>query len=201
MLGPRGAFLVDRKEVVPLRGRDARADLKTLLEWVSIARNYLALTQPERVRLIALRALEGPEFELATAELRELAAKLDWLEVRSPDFHLYSASEESASRTAVFRARLGLERAGEGNRGGKLVLAILHEERDGQPDPESLQVIHVRRHQDLDGYRLPAELALWRAADALPRGRMTTSPYAELWLKPGGDLNPGLTAEDFVPKR
>ncbi len=210
LLGPDGPFLIDAKGASSLKGRDGKDDRRKLYEWVAIARNFLALSQPERVRLLGLRALDTSGFAWSKPELETLASSLDWLEVRSPDFQLYSSSDESPSRESVFRARLGLERASTAqgpdgavvtNPGGKLVLAILHEEIAGVPRPSSLQVIHVRRHALVDGYRLPAELAVWRASEAPPPGTMTSAPYAELWLQAGGDLDPALTPEDFRASR
>jgi hypothetical protein len=89
--GPEGSFLIDGTEVVNLRGREGKDDRRRLEEWISIARNFLALAQPERVRLVELRELLHDEVvPFLIPSLATRASELDWLEVRSPDFHLYS---------------------------------------------------------------------------------------------------------------
>ncbi len=203
--GPDGPFLIDGTETVSLRGREGKDDRRRIEEWISIARNFLALAQPERVRLVELRALPDTEpFVWPSEQLRALARDLDWLEVRSPDFHLYSSSQENASRVPVFRARLGLRREDpntEPKEAGQLRLAILHEEREGRIDPASLQVIEVRKQTELGGYRLPSELAVWRASESPPFGTMAPRPYVELWLQKDGQIDPVFGPDDFRPPR
>jgi hypothetical protein len=215
LLGPEGPFLIDGTEVVSLRGREGKDDRRRLEEWIAISRNFLALAQPERVRLVELRELE-PEDVLPylTSELATRARELDWLEVRSPDFHLYSSFAEGTGAQPVFRARLGLARepappaanaaapVGRGvKKPGELVLAILHEERQSKVVAASLQVIEVRSQTELAGYRLPAELAVWRASEDPPGGAMAFSPYVVLWLQPNGAIDPEFGADAFLPPK
>ena len=69
LLGPEGPFLVDAGKATSLRGRDFKEDRKKLLEWVAIARNYLALVQPARVRLVELRERADPQLAWSTPAL------------------------------------------------------------------------------------------------------------------------------------
>jgi hypothetical protein len=188
--GPAGDYLIDKYGVQEMRGRDFEKDRNQLREFVTVARNFVALTRPDGIRLVAVANYDGPGAPLPTADLEALAAGLRWLEARSPDLRLV-AGDESGRRNSpetVYRARLGLD-----PQSGRVTLAVLSEE-SSTPTSAAL-LVHVRSWLELGEYRVPSELVMHRWSD---RG-FSLSPHAELSLRSGGALNVELSPEDFLP--
>jgi len=216
--GPDGDWLIDGDELLRLKGRDFQSDKQQLDEWVTIARNFISLATPGQARVTSLGvprlrsdeastqtlAFEGhPAFALPPAviegptggkrEARPFAARareLEWLDVGSPDFHLY-AGEAAGERPRVFRALMGFDPAG-----GELELALLREE--GRVD--STRLVHVLRWSEVDGYHVPRHLEVYRVEP--PGVRFEARPSVTLFLLRGkGSINPELELALFQPPR
>lgn len=194
--GPRGDFLIDGKEVVRLTGRANVEDRRQLDETVALARNYLALADPARLRIDALRVLDAPPPGLP-ASLKVDPGVLDWLEVESPDFHLVrleparGGSEPAPPR---FRARLGLDRAD-----GRIALCLLEERPlPGVRTHTEPLLVELRDSRDLEGVRLPREVRVHHLDPRSPTPLFETYPHTILWLR-RGSLRPLLTPADFLP--
>lgn len=196
--GPRGDFLIDGEEVVRLSGRANVEDRRQLDETVALARNYLALADPARLRLEALRTLAGPPPGLPGTLAVDPAA-LDWLEVESPDFHLVRLAAEGERRPEPprFRALLGLDRAD-----GRIALCLLEEAPGGGAEPRRAAteplLVELRDTRDLEGVRLPREVRVFHLDATSRPPAFETFPRTRLWLR-RGSLHPLLSPADFLP--
>lgn len=200
--GPRGDFLIDKGEVVPLTARVHVEDRQQLAEAVAIARNFLSLTDPARLRVLRLVARETPPHGLP-GEWSERAARLEWLEITSPDFHLAprgAAPPPSADPAAprLYRVALGLAPADH-----RPHLVVIHEELAGTPtlSPASM-LVELRQHGELDGYRLPRRVHVHEVDLSRSPWEFRPRATSELALKPKPTtvgLRPPLSPESFVP--
>ena len=207
--GPRGDFLVDGEEVLSLTARTHVEDRRQLDETVAIARNFLSVADPARLRIVRLARAATPPFGLPET-MQERASALVWLEVTSPDFHLArradNGSNERSSnerrdarrQPALYRASLGLD-----PKDHRIVFAVIQEEIANAPTlSPSTMFVELSAHRDLDGFRIPHSVHVHEVD--LNRSPWAFRPRAtsELRLKPKPDtigLRPTLTAEDFVP--
>ncbi|MEO0650129.1 MAG: hypothetical protein AAFZ65_05580 [Planctomycetota bacterium] len=101
--GPDGPWLEERDQsVVRLEGRNYRQDRRNLERIRNLARTYLALTDPGRIRIESLRRMEGrpPVLPQSREVRRTKPHRLEWLEVVTPDFGVvsYPPEEREAER-------------------------------------------------------------------------------------------------------
>jgi hypothetical protein len=182
-------WLRGKEGVVVLAGREYREDRKTVDDMLALARNYAALSAPERLVLLALERLAeapadlGPELARAAAK-----QKLAWLALESPDFALVRG--DPARRDAVYRVELGLEES------GLPAIAIVRER--GKPSTEPL-LVRLARYQEQDGFRIPFELAVHVLDRALARPVFAATPSQQIYVT-RAVLGPALTPADFHPR-
>ncbi len=215
--GPDGAWLMDGDEVQRMSGRQYAEDLRQLREYRTLAGNLLALIQPDRVRLVSLRALEvtstpdeGPwskkrvsfegadPLDLPDAETAKEARQYEWVELVSPDLRVHRSDEHTPENT-VYRGRLAIEPGS-----GQVRLVVLHAlSPSGRPVPHSALLVDVKQYTELiGGYRLPRDMVV-KEIDS------TTSPLTfarrdgtSLWLMTdSSSVNPpALTVASFRPQ-
>ncbi|QDU67054.1 hypothetical protein [Engelhardtia mirabilis] len=105
-IGPAGPWLRESDgSFLGLVGREYASDQRMLQQTLALAKNYLALSAPHRVRLASLIELTEPPANLP--DVRGLNPRfLDWVEVVTPDFNVLQAEppgregdDEPAPRT------------------------------------------------------------------------------------------------------
>jgi len=194
--GPKGDYLIDEGVAEKLGGRGNQVGPKQLDEWTSIARNFIALTNPKAMRIVSLKTLAGmtlPMPELRD-DLTQLAKHLTWLEVRSPDFRLYDV-EGPGKHTEVFRALLGLNQET-----GAVELAVLSEDHKQAGLHYSTMLVEIPRRNQLNGYVVPGRLKIYKVQDG--RGvvrKFEKYEAVDLSLKEGGSLRPTFDPKVFEP--
>jgi hypothetical protein len=193
MRGRKGDFLVDKQGVYSLKAREYKEDERELSETLAVAKLFVGLTEPSRLRLASLELLSAPPAGLPESQ-RQRAAELEWIALTSPDF-LARASDDQET---LVRVEIGLDRAQH-----LPVLAIVAD----PARPESAVLAELEKYQLLDGYRVPWEVTTWRVAPAQPGeparsagSRLPFSPRAavKLWLI-DGSLRAKLEPKDFEP--
>jgi hypothetical protein len=193
--GPEGDWLIDHEERVRLIGREGAEDKKQIDETISIARNFLALSDPLSLRLAELAALAGPPEGLPPA-LVGRARELDWLALTSPDFRLYRSAERPAGAPPpLYRALLGIDRIA-----GQAELAWIAEAGAPGSLASSALLVHLQHHERRSGFLVPMRLAVYEISElGLPRA-FREEPSSELTLKQDGvDLRATLAPADFLP--
>jgi hypothetical protein len=187
--GPQGDFLIDGEQKLALADtRENEEDRRQIEEELAIARNFVALTDPGRLRVASLARLDAPPTGMPP-ELAQQAAALEWLEVSSPDFRLFKG--EPGGATPLYLARLGVERAS-----GRLALAQIGRDlRRPRPDERAL-LVDLRAPKRLDGWMIPHEIYVRTFDEEL--GRFEERPALELGLR-SGSLRPALGPDDFRP--
>ena len=89
--GPAGDYLIDGDEVLKLVGREAAEDKKQIDEAVGVAKNFLALSDPARLKPRAVQNALAPTHLLPT-DLEERAGALRWISINTDGFHLLTSS-------------------------------------------------------------------------------------------------------------
>jgi len=195
--GPAGDYLIDGEEVLKLVGREAAEDKKQIDEAVGVAKNFLALSDPARLKPREVQnAL--PPMHLLPIDLQERAGALRWISINTNGFHLLTSSAklpEGARR--VQRALLGLNA-----KDPVLELAVIIEDTlDAKGNPTikpSRVLLDLRRSAALDGFQVPRHLRV-HGLELTPNApRFRAKPSYELWLR-GGTLRPKFLADSFRP--
>ena len=200
--GQRGGFwLREGDEVVELQGRDYAEDRDQVLRMISLARNFIALTDPERIRLERVELLSGPEFDLLDVRLRRQARKLDWVRVASPSFALAEALARDEAEV-VYRVDLGLDRESRLPR----LVAIQRDVPRG--NRETVQaaaegtgplLIRLEDFRGANGFVVPHLLFVHAVERIRPRLAFAERPSQEIAVQ-SVDLRPTWTPEDFLPR-
>jgi len=214
----RAYWLKDKDEIVELVGREHAQDRKSIDEMLSLARNFVALSDPARMRLARLALADGPPPVLPPSLARE-ARRLDWLEIESPDLALVQETDSPRGRKDAPRphvARLGVDRES-----GLPTFVILYPApeaaADADPDspdgtgatdgagprsagplPPSARLIRFADYGESGGYRIPRSLAVHRLDPARFRPAFTDKPAQEIYVREI-ELQAPLTPADFQP--
>jgi small nuclear ribonucleoprotein (snRNP)-like protein len=211
--GPEGDFLIDGKEVIRLVGREGQEDKQQIDRTSALARNFVALVDPTKLRILDLVELDAPPAGLpAEIESRDywghaepnaqaLGAGLKWISLRSPDFELENAGD--ASRTAVRSCLIGYE-----PNTMDVELAVIQRDVDGRPrrtvdrTAAGTLVVVMGRHElrTVDNVRVPRWIGIFDVVDA-PTGKFRKRPGSELVLdsRQPGSFRAGLKPADFLP--
>ncbi len=195
--GPKGDYLIDGDESFKLVGREAAEDKKQIDESVGVARNFLALTDPARLKPSSVLPGASPE-GLLPLMLHERAHALNWINITTNGFHLLSSTKElplGARRTQ--RALLGIS-----TETNTLDLAVVLEETFGA-DGVRLQapqhiLLDLRATTALDGFQVPRHLRVHQLTPGQSKTKFRDKPTFELWLR-GGTLRPVFNADAFLP--
>ena len=194
--GPDGDYLIDGEEVLKLVGREAAEDKKQLDEAVGVAKNFMALTDIARLKPKEVSRALAPT-QLLPDELRERAASLRWLSVKTDGFHLLSSKPLPEGARREQRALLGLHATDP-----VLSLAVIIEDTlgpDGSPVQEAqLVLLDLRKTAALDDFQVPRHLRVHGLTLRDGARRFRAKPAYELWLR-GGTLRPKFKAESFKP--
>ena len=213
-LGPKGYWQIMEDGYRSLTGRDYASDRKRIVEVRAVCKNFLALAEPKRLRVSALRPVAGLEPRTAAEVLLGAAVErplpptrgarggarlLRWLEVESPDFDLAlgaTAGEEDPGR--LFRATIGIDTAT-----GRVAEAVVVELRQGAPLLGTSTWVTLGQHLSIDGVLLPEAISVRYPdlTDPARPGRVAfeEKPREEMYLLEG-HLNPELGAKAFAPE-
>ncbi|MCC6407192.1 MAG: hypothetical protein IT453_08500 [Planctomycetes bacterium] len=203
MSGPQGMFVVDGKEVVKLSGREHDEDRRQVREELSIAKNFLALSDPKNLRVAKLEKLASAPSVLPS-NLAAGAAKLEWLALESPDFRLFQSV--TAAADANWRVELGLDPTTHLPKLGSVTELGNAAASGAGAGPgaksmvaESAMLVEFRRYQALDGLQIPAELETYGLDAAAVPWKYSRWSSLKLGLCEGGTLRPKFSETDFSP--
>ncbi len=186
-------WLRDGDELVRLTGRENAEDRRQVDEMVSVAHNFLALSQPEKIELTKLdRKLEPPRW-LPKCYEKE-GASLSWLVLVSTDFALLP--EEGAQKTPLYTVELGI---GPKDRLPKLAIIHPTTRQVSLVPPRNAVLIKLDNYRDQAGFRIPFTLLVHRLDLQRSPPAFSEKPDQEIWVKEAR-LNPGLTPRDFEPE-
>ncbi len=190
--GPEGDFsLTSEGKSIRLEGREYKEDRRQIDEAVRIAKNFVALTDPGSLRIQHLSVSTRPPVGLPD-NLVALASKLEWLEVISPDFHLYRSSDSVNNENRFFRVLLGLDAKTH-----RIELAELREVGNTRTAPI---LIRFDKYLPLDGFQIPHKLQFFELAPNSRPRVFQDKPTSDLvLLKNRGTLRADLKPEDFKP--
>jgi len=214
MRGPDGDWLwdADKEDRVQLAGKDYAKDRRELSQTLSMARNYVALADPGKLRIAKLERLRAPPPQLPVFDPKDpaapldsalsIAASLEWISVLSPDFQVVEPVKSASA--PLFRAQLGLD-----PKSHLPLLAIIFQEEQGTNLWETSALIDFtkdtkkpdgtpKHYMTYDGYLVPT---FFRVHDPLlPSSPFTfqREPHMAVVVK-DSKLRAKLSPEDFRP--
>jgi hypothetical protein len=184
---PEQYWVLSGKNVVTLAGREYKEDRQRVDDMLSLARNYVALSNPARLDLRALELGAAPT-DLGPALLKK-TKKLRWLVLESPDFALVKSDAPRSGET-IYRVELGLR---EDNLPG---VAIVREK--GRPDADPL-LVEFGRYETRDDFTLPFQLLVYVLDRSHKPAVFADEPSQEVYVTAAA-LRPPLTVADFDPR-
>ena len=193
-LAQRDYWLLDGDELVELVGREYEEDRRQIQEMHAVARNFVALSDPGRLRITRLEALARPPTDVAP-QLERKDRKLQWLRVASPDFALLrrDAAAPGDAHTS-YAVDLGLEPDGLPR------LAIIRAERMpgvGAPTAAPM-LIRLEEFAERGPFRIPLWLHVHALDERLHPPAFAEKAAQEIYITEA-DLRPALSIEDFRP--
>jgi hypothetical protein len=185
---PEQYWLKSGDQVVVLAGREYKEDRRAVDDMVTLARNYVALSNPARLRIQALERMTAPPADLGPA-LASSTKKLAWLALESPDFALVRGDAPRPAGT-VYRVEIGQREDG-------LPAVAIVRERGGKPGGDPL-LVEFSRYEERDGFRIPLVLKVHVLDRAQSPLAFAERPSQEVYIT-SASLRPPLTVEDFKP--
>jgi len=199
--GPRGYWQRFEDGAKYLNGREYAPDRKRITQVRSTAKNFLALADPNRLRIQSLRALAGAPGHVPPG-LEKQAAKLTWLAIESPDFDLAVGapgtdgdSAMPAARPRLFRATLGLNPTT-----GRVHEALVQELDKGAPLVSTSTWVSLSEPMDLGDSLLPGTVEVRYADMQAEPWSFDVKPSEQLYIL-DGKLNPKFGPDAFEAPR
>jgi hypothetical protein len=186
---PEDYWLRSGTEVVVLAGREYKEDRRKVDDMLTLARNYVALSNPSRLRMSAQSGAQMPP-DLGT-ELAKRSKKLRWIAFDSPDFALVQAGDEDTGAPRNYHVELGLR---EDFLPG---IAIVREAEKGRLDP---LLVEFSKFEERDGFKIPFVLLVHAFDRTQSPPVFQASPTQEVYLVSAA-LRPALKVDDFKPQR
>jgi len=191
----REYWLQDRKETVVLSGRDHQADRRQIDEMFSIARNFVALSDPARLSIHSLELLTEPPAGISK-KIQKESRKLSWLRSTSPDFALLRSDGTRAKEGTVYIVDLALQPTGDAR------FVIIREQPvpgDSMDEPGAEpMLIRMDKFQDQNGFRIPAQFFVYRLNPRTRPPVFMEKPAQEIYLT-AANLRAQLSVDDFKP--
>ena len=197
----RDYWLRTKDGVVELAGFEYEEDRRQIKEMHSIAKNFVALTDPSKLRILSLELLPEPPRELW---IRHPARRMQWLRITSPDFALVrrdrnDAERPSASGSAppVYVVDLALPNDDSLGRLKDLPnYAIIREQRTAGHDPTPPMLIRLSKYEAQNGFLMPFDLWVFAIGGTSP-GTFAHKASQEVYVLEA-QLRPQLTVQDFT---
>jgi hypothetical protein len=185
--------LKDGERIVPLFGREYEEDRRRVDEALALAKNFLALADLSKVRLVAVE-LRADSPSGIPSDVAARPKKLLWLTVKSPDFALVAEQRRgAAAELPIYAVEIGIDPETY-----LPALALVREERPAPLKPsESLTapvLVELQRWTIVQGYRVPKLVRVFASeGDAFAAKPSQAIALVEL------DLAPELEPADFNP--
>jgi hypothetical protein len=190
----RDYWLKDADEVVELVGADHEQDRLQVDRMLAVARNFVGLSDPAKVRIERCELLASPPNDLGPDRLRE-ARKLSWLAVESPDFVLTPETADRATTAgALVRVELGLL----DSRIPRYV--IVRQAKSGDPAGAGRSMLlELEGTLEPAGYRVPKSIKVHDLDPAASPPAFAKHPAQDIFIETI-DLRPAFSPRDFQPK-
>jgi hypothetical protein len=186
---PEQYWLRSDKEVVTLAGREYTEDRRKVDDMLALARNYVALSSPARLRVEGLTLPAAPPADLGV-ELGKRTKKLTWLAFDSPDFALVRG-EGAREAPATYHIELGIRED------GLPAVAIVRERENAAVEP---LLVEFSKYEERDGFHLPLVLLVHVLDRAQVPASFAALPAQEVYVT-SATLRPVLSVGDFKPKK
>jgi hypothetical protein len=202
-VGPEGYWSQNAGEkTVDIDRREYKQSKQRVLDVLRTAKNFLALAEPDYLRIFALSAVATPPVNQPPGAAKRLL-DLDWVTLDSPDFDLGAdtftptagngSPTKGVSKARVYRAYLGMDKASH-----RVVEAMVVEVRDGSPLVASAIWISLESHIGKDGIAFPQVILIRRPDFRTTPWSFKKRPAEEFYLIEG-TLRAALKPEDFLP--
>jgi hypothetical protein len=196
--GPHGFWQRFEDGAKFLNSRDYVSDRKRITEVRSVAKNFLVLADPSRLRLVSLKLRAAVPAHVPPG-LEKRVHELSWLELESPDFDLALGATDGdalAPRAPrLFRATLGLDATT-----GRVLEALVQELDKECPLENTSTWVSLSEPFDIDTRVLPGKVEVRYPDFDVAPWSFDKKPREVLYLIEG-TLNPKLPENAFEPPR
>lgn len=186
----RDYWLKDGEETVVLDGREHAQDRRQVDQVFALARNFIALSDPARLRVTRVESLAEPPADLPP-ELVRASKKLAWIRVASPDFALIRAEAPGDAET-TYLVDLALQRTGLPR------FAVIREEVPAGAPAAKPMLILLDDYRDQNGFRIPFKLVVYGLDPETRPPTFAHRPAQEIYVMEA-DLRAPLKVDDFKP--
>ncbi len=188
--GPTGDWLADlaREEKIQLDvGREYAEDRRQLDETVSVARTFVALTDPRSLRIASVEMLPAGPAGLPEP-LAKHARELSWMCLKSPDFRLVG----TGAGARLFRATLGFD-----PKTAWVEMALVEEDGAVGALLPSARLVEMRVPKATQGFFVPQQILVYSLEEGRTPAAFAAPAGMDLWIK-RADLRAALKPEDFL---
>lgn len=192
MRGPQGDWLEDvgRKQKVDLRvTREHAEDRRQLDETLSVAKHFVALSNPGSLRIASLEKLPAAPAGLPKL-FQERSKGLAWLRIRSPDFRLVGVQ----TAAPMSRATIGFAPDT-----GRVEIALVEEDRASPGLAATARVVELSGATEAQGYLVPKQIRVYSIEAGKTPLAFTEEAGMDLFVL-RANLRPALSPADFEPK-
>ena len=189
-------WMRDKDEVITLKSKDYKADRESIRDMAILAQNYIALSNPKRLRLQKLEALHRAPREARQAVGRHVK-DLSWLSITSPDFALLGREDDPfATEETLYRVDFGLRPQEHEFAWTPEVVIVRTLPKAGETE-ESL-LLRLFEYKEKDGFRIPHQIAVHHRDYSRMGHPFKLDPTQEIWIK-DVDLRAEFQVADFRP--
>lgn len=191
--GDAAYWMREKDRVTTLAGREFSTDRDLVRRMTSIARNFVALSNPAGLELSGLELLPKRPDALPTPLRVGLAKQLDWLAFHSPDFDLFS-ERGAPPQGATYRVEVGVDRTSHLPR----LVTVTEVPAPDAPTTTVPMLFELRDFRGVDGTTIPHAILVHTPESPQPGARFGKLPAQEVYVE-RADLAPELTPESFLP--
>jgi hypothetical protein len=196
--GLKGDYLLDpeRHEVSPLTAsRENAQDIRQLDESVGVAQNFIALSDPSSLRIASLKLLPGAPPGLPAKVVERLAAmSIQWVELRTPYFHLITPNGKASPLPSLVRVQIAADA-----KTGEVELALVDVDSSTVLSAAAV-LIELAKYAAIDGFQMPQHVKVYDidplSAPRAFRAEVTTELGV---VTKSATLRAVLNPEDFSP--
>ena len=190
-------WMRDGGEVLTLDKKDYKADRESIRDMAALARNYIALSDPGRLRLHGLEVPQDHPMEaMPVAGNRRSLKKLKWLRITSPDFALPGGEQGPLAGESLYRVDLGLRPETHELAWTPEIVIVRSLPAPGEPEQSFL--LKLENYKEKDGFRIPHEIAVHHRDEELSHRPFQKLAAQEITIREI-DLRAKLGVKDFRP--
>ena len=189
-------WMRDEDEVITLDTKDYKADRESIRDMAVLARNYIALSDPGRLRIHEFEVPHDQPKEAREVVGGKRLRELSWIRIKSPDFALLGSEQDPLAEETLYWVDFGLRPKGDELAWTPEIVIVRNLPRSGEPEESFL--LRLDSYEEKDGLRIPRNIEVYHRDEERPGRPFRPKPTQEIWIHEI-DLSSELQIEDFRP--